>query len=219
MSVNDSAVIDTSDMVCVHNALRRALQDAPAQLAAVSEDPDQILHYINYLNDVFWLARTHHDSEDKLLFPLIAERASQQRQLLTQINDQHHQLSSALTAAEQAAEQLAAIRSTAASQSLAAACRAFSVPLDRHLHDEEERVLPVAARTVSSAEWSTVPSHTISRYLGSRPWLPLGLMCEEMPIDVQDHMLSHMPSRVADMWFGDGAGAFETEILSIRSGG
>jgi len=86
------------------------------------------------------------------------------------------------------------------------------------VNDEEETVLPIAARVIAPPEWGAMPAHALSRYPGDRVWLPFGLAFEGMPGDIREGMLEHLPPPVSAMWLGGGSDAFATEMAAIRGG-
>lgn len=208
--------LGTGGMVSVHNALRRALDDTTAQLTAVPDGPQEAQRYLNYLNEVLWLAGAHHDTEDELLAPLLKRRARQHDAALTLITAQHHAVSSCLETAEEAAEQFATAASPDAKKALVNACQALYEILDEHFAAEEQQVLPVAAEVLTPAEWGAMSVTMLEKYAGTRPWLPFGLVYEAMPPELQEQLLAQVPAPVSDMWRSRGADAFASEMAAIR---
>jgi hypothetical protein len=62
--------------------------------------------------------------------------------------------------------------------------------------DEEENVLPIAARVVSAPEWGAMPAHALSRYPDSRVGAPFGPALEAMPDDIRENLLAQLPPPV-----------------------
>ena len=82
MSTEDTALLDTRDMVALHRAFRRVLTDAPGQIASVREgDTERSRLLADYLADALWLLHEHHIGEDELLYPLLAERVPEEGEL------------------------------------------------------------------------------------------------------------------------------------------
>ncbi len=210
---------DTRDMVGIHNTFRRALGDAPAQIRAVPEgDPDRALQLGDYLSEVLWLLEVHHEGEDELLYPLLEQRAPEHLELFRQMGAQHASVHTSLEAAKTAAKQFGASGSAADGQAAAAACQALLAATEDHLSEEEEMVLPIAARVISPPEWGAMPAHALSQYRGDRVWLPFGLAFESMPEDIQQSLLAHLPPPAIAMWSGGGSDAFAKEMAQIRGG-
>jgi hemerythrin-like domain-containing protein len=216
---NEAELTDTSDMYRVHNALRRALGDAPAQIKASSEgDKERAKRLASYLGEVLWLLHAHHAGEDELLYPLLVQRAPEHKELFARMESQHAAVSATAESASNAVEEYGLSGSLVAAQEAAGAITALLVTADEHLIEEEEQVLPIAARSVTPAEWAVLPGHAMSHYKGQRIWLPFGLVLEAMPDDVQRKLLGQLPPPVLGMWTGGGSDAFEKEMAYIRGG-
>jgi hypothetical protein len=131
---------------------------------------------------------------------------------------QHAALTSSIQAVEGATGRFAASGSAVDGRALASACESLGDTLTEHLDEEEEEVLPIAARCVSPSEWGAMPEHALSHYPGTRVWLPFGLVLEAMPDDVRENLLAHVPPPVSEMWFGAGSAAFANEMAFVRQG-
>jgi len=220
MSADGVGLTDTRDMVAVHDALRRALVDAPSQLASVRNGDTQRARYlVDYLDEVLWLLRTHHGGEDELLYPLLSQRAPEGQELFSRMGAQYVAVSSSLAATERAIERFGTSGSVAAGQALASVCEWLRERLVEHLNAEEQDILPIAARCVSPPEWGALSAHALTRYCGTREWLPFGLVLEATPDDGREDLLAHLPPPVSGMWFGGGSDAFAKEMAVIRAGG
>ncbi len=219
MSEDAPVQIDTRDMVALHAAFARALGDAPGQIASVSDgDTGRARQVADYLGEVFWLIHAHHDGEDELLYPLLAERVPDGKETFSKMDAQHLAVSSSIETAGRAAEQFGSSAGLSDGQSAAGACEALLAVMAEHVTDEEEKVLPIAARVIAPPEWGAMPAHALSRYPGGRVWLPFGLAFEGMPGDIQEGMLEHLPPPVSAMWLGGGSDAFATEMAAVRGG-
>jgi hypothetical protein len=131
---------------------------------------------------------------------------------------QHVSVHTSLEAARIALKQFGVSGTLADGQAAAAACQALLAVTEGHLSEEEEKVLPIAARVISPPEWGAMPAHALSQYRGDRVWLPFGLAFESMPKDIQETMLAHLPPPVVAMWSGGGSDAFANEMAQIRRG-
>ncbi len=219
MSANDEVLIDTRDMVALHSAFTRALSDAPGQIASVKDgDTQRAQQLADYLGEAFWLLHAHHVGEDELLYPLLAQRVPEHQETFSRMDAQHVAVSSNIDAAEHAVKRFGTSGSVTDGQAAADACGALLATMTEHLIDEEETVLPVAARVISPPEWGGMPAHALSQYSGDRIWLPFGLAFEAMPDDIQESMLAHLPPPVTEMWLGGGSDAFAAEMAAVRSG-
>ena len=83
---DDQVLTDTSDMIAIHDTIRRAIRDAPGQIKAVSDgDIERARRVAEYLSEVFWLLQVHHEGEDELLYPLLEERLPQHKELFARM--------------------------------------------------------------------------------------------------------------------------------------
>jgi hemerythrin-like domain-containing protein len=214
---DDGVLIDTSDMIAIHNVFRRALEEAPAQIAAVDgHDTERAGKVADYLAEVLWLLHVHHEGEDELLYPLLEQRVPAHKELFARMQEQHAILSTSLETAVRSTQQFGLSGSVVDGQSAADALTSLLAAASGHLKEEEEEVLPIAARVMSPPEWGAMPAHALSQYRGQRVWLPFGLALEGMPDTMRENLLAQLPPPVLAMWTGGGSDAFEEEMASIR---
>jgi hypothetical protein len=219
VTTEDQVLIDTSDMNAVHGAFRRAFGDAAAQITSVPDgDRERARQMADYLDEVLWLLHAHHAGEDELLYPLLAERAPEHQELFSRMEAQHSGMLSNIDEAGQATERFVTSGSKADGQAAANAYELLAAVMGTHLSEEEEEVLPIAARLITPPEWGALPAHAIQHYSGQRIWLPFGLVLEAMPDQMRENMLSHVPPPVSGMWFGGGADSFAKEMAMVRGG-
>jgi hemerythrin-like domain-containing protein len=214
---DDTVLIDTRDMVALHESFRRALTDAPAQLAGVTNgDTVTATRLAAYLGEVLWLLHAHHGGEDELLYPLLASRVPDRAELFATMEGQHADLVTNLTEAQEATTLFGASASADDARACGMAFAALGAAVDPHLVEEEREVLPIAARAITPPEWGAMPEHALSQYPGQRIWLPFGIAIEGMPADMQAGLISELPPPVAAMWTGGGEAAFVAEMSAIR---
>jgi hemerythrin-like domain-containing protein len=208
---------DTTDMLAVHQVFRTALGDAPAVLdSARSDDSERVELVRSYYDNVLRFLASHHDTEDCLVFPLLVERDPEDRARIDEIAGQHHDVTSALDHAQEEVAAFGAAPSPATRQSAAAALTALDASLTPHLDQEEEFILPLAARYLSMEEWGALPGHGMATFTGDKIWLILGLLRENMSQAQRDAMLAHMPPPAVDMWQNMGNAAFAAMIAEVR---
>ena len=219
MPADEQVLIDTRDMNAVHGAFRRAFGDAPDQIASVPDgDRERARRLADYLGEVLWLLHAHHAGEDELLYPLLVERAPEHRELFSRMEAQHAAVTADIEETRRATEGFGESAAEADGKAAANACESLLAAIDEHLGQEEDEVLPIAARVITPPEWGALPGHAIQHYTGQRLWLPFGLVLEAMPDDLRQNMLSHVPPPVFGMWSGGGADAYAQEMAAIRGG-
>lgn len=141
-----------------HRSLARvigAMQALVTRWRAPGEKPDlelfdALLRYIENVPD-----RMHHPKEDRVLFPAIAGRSDQGRELIEQLMREHAK-GEPMIAETRAA--LARMQSAGphALEGLATAVEEFAEFYWWHLHREEEQLLPLAHTVLSDAEWRAI---------------------------------------------------------------
>jgi hemerythrin-like domain-containing protein len=207
---------DTSDMPLVHEAFRRGLGQARGQLGFIDDgDTERAAHFTAYVSDLLWLLHAHHDGEDVLLYPLLAQRIPDKAALFARMDEQHQSVESGLEAATQAAAVYGASGASADSAALADSCEALLTQLETHLREEEDDVMPLVSRVVSQEEYGRLSGHALMAYEGDRIWLPFGLATEAFPPPLIDRILS-APTPIGPMWLGGGRDAFAAEMRLIR---
>src|SRR6185436_1972152 len=107
-----------------------------------------------------------HNGEDELLYPLLVERAPEARDLFARMDSQHSAVEANLRTATSAADAYRESGTAADAAALAEACDALLALLATHLNEEEDKVLPIAARTISPDEWGQLPGHALMAYGG-----------------------------------------------------
>jgi hypothetical protein len=185
---------DTSDMIGLHRVFRDACRLGPAMIRdADTADAARIETVGTYLDNVLRLLHVHHESEDELMTPRLLDRGAQHESVLASIG-----------AAERA---IAGWRSRPTADTAAVAVEtlgALHVELIRHLDDEEQIVLPIAARHLTAPEWGELPGHGMRAFSGDKLWLVLGLIQEQMTAGQIAQMEAHMPPPLAEFWTGPG---------------
>jgi hemerythrin-like domain-containing protein len=218
MSDATAPLIDTRDMICVHDVFRRSFGEASGQIASVRDGDIERAEFVaGYLSEVLWFLHAHHEGEDALLYPLLVERAPESDALFSRMESQHLDVATNVQEAESAAESFGRSASADDGAALALACRSLLEEMAVHLDEEEAEVLPIASRTITPEEWGALPGHVLSQYKGTRIWLLLGLVFEAMPDDLCAHVIDNVPPPVSEMWRSFGSAAFDNEIGSIRA--
>ena len=200
---------DVTDMYAVHGVFRDTLGAVPVLVGGVPQgDAERVALIANYYENILSFLEAHHDGEEKLVFPLLRERCAGEEALVDEMKAQHEEAIALLEAALRA---LAAWPAGDAGSQKAAedALVELREHLVRHLDEEEERVLPLAAANLSMEEWGALPGHGMANFHGDKIWLILGLIRERMTDSQRAAMLEHMPPPAVDMWTGFGEQAFK----------
>ncbi|MGC2485256.1 MAG: hemerythrin domain-containing protein [Acidimicrobiales bacterium] len=208
---------DTSDMVNLHRVFRSAMDQGPTLIAGVTDgDEHRAALVASYYNNVLSLLHVHHESEDELIWPRLLERCPDEATTIVRIAAQHGDVIESLAATRRASQDWSASASRVDASTLQDALAALNADLIPHLDDEEEFILPIAARHLSSEEWSELPSHGMRAFDGDKLWLILGLILEQMTPAQRESMRENFPPPVAEMWVNFGHGAFADFIAELR---
>jgi hemerythrin-like domain-containing protein len=209
---------DTRDMKGLHNVFREAL-DAATQLVGTAADGDtRRAEYVGtYYDNVLRLLHGHHEGEDELLTPKLAERCTAAEAAeVRRIAGQHDGVLGDLAAAEAAVASWRAQPETDQRNAAVAALRQLQDSLAAHLAEEERVVLPIAARHINVAEWGELPAHGMRTFTGDKLWLIIGLVQEQMPAPAIVNMEAHMPPPVLEFWQSTGKRMFSDYIAVLR---
>ncbi|GAB2487468.1 hemerythrin domain-containing protein [Jatrophihabitans fulvus] len=167
-------VPDTTDMIVVHRLFRREFRRLPEVVAAAPRvaaagDAAGLARIVDHTREVVSGLHHHHLTEDKFLWPLLAERASFDAGVLARMEGQHAQLGAAL---DRAAVLLEGLPATAAD--LVEVLRPVPDLLEAHLDEEERVVLPEVRRVVSTDEWSQLGDRGLEAIPAKRRLVALG---------------------------------------------
>jgi hemerythrin-like domain-containing protein len=187
--------VDTRDMLVIHTALRREYRLVPALVRAVppgnAARAAQISEHLGFLNDML---HHHHSGEDRLLWPKLLERVSAEVAPTVELMEQqHHHIHDTM---QQAATAMAGWRKHATTtdrDQLADALERLYAALTEHLAAEEEHILPLAARSLTAAEWGQLGEEGMEGVPKNQQALVFGMLMYEGDPQVIAHMLAHAP--------------------------
>ena len=208
-------VVDTRDMVWVHNALRGEFERLRSELSAFAgSDPAAWSRYLTHWTLMYDFLVEHHTGEDDLLWPVLNQRLPEQHDIITTMQTEHHTLHQLLEDVNAQVRQLDEARDggTGDLDLLAGDCdEMFAVMLTelrKHLDDEEERLLPLVPGVLTQEEWAALPAEA-AEILGERnSMLVLGYILKWMPEDERAIMLGKVPPPVAAGWAETGSAMF-----------
>ena len=138
---------DTDDMFAVHGVFRDCLGAAPTLVGSIAPgDTERVALIANYYENILSFLQSHHDGEEKLVFPLLRERCAGNDASIDHMDEQHHE---ALALMGDAKSSLAAWPGGDAAAQQAAQDRLGELcsHLDEHLSEESRRCCPWRAST------------------------------------------------------------------------
>jgi hypothetical protein len=192
--MSTSQPIDVRDMAIVHRLFRQAYDEA-AQLvrAAPAPSPGRVTFLADHIDLVLGGLHSHHQDEDELLYPKIIERAPEQAPMTEQVEQEHQIIATALDAASAACTAWRQRPSAETGEALAAALDHLNEVVQPHLDDEEQKVVPLAAVTLTQQEWDAMGKRGMSSIPRNKRAIAAGMMLE--PLDAADraYMMKHVP--------------------------
>jgi hypothetical protein len=204
-------------MPAVHRAFRTSLASAPRFVASAAGDDERRALIANYYANVIDFLDVHHEGEEELVFPLLAERAPGSKGIVDVAFDDHHAVVGQMQTVK---ERVAAWqdKGDTAAQDLIDALRELDEILVPHLDREEAEILPLAGEHLSIEEWGALPGHAMGNFKGDKVWLIIGLVRENFTQAQRDMMLEHMPPPARQMWESVGEASFNQLIAEVRQG-
>lgn len=188
------APINVRDMHIVHMTFRTAF-DQSAELIRANPTPSQ--HRVEFLVDhiEFGIASLHHhhEAEDALMFPLLAERLPEHRALFDHMDSQHRDISAALDGVHAGCRAWRGDTTSANGLALADALDHLVTLLVPHLDEEEAVVVPLVAVTLSTKEWEAVGEKARSGIPRDKLAIAFGMITEPLNDDDRRYMESHLP--------------------------
>src|SRR6266545_5069818 len=92
---------DTHDMVIVHRVYRRVMRDAPDLVRRVEPgDTTRAERLAAHLTEIHTALHHHHAAEDELLWPVLLERVSADREVVVRMTEQHARVAELLEKAD-----------------------------------------------------------------------------------------------------------------------
>jgi hypothetical protein len=154
-STTTTPLTDTRVMLVLHSAFRRELRLAGGLVRGVGPgETGRAAVVADHLTLVDDLLHKHHTIEDDLLWPLLLERVPEDLAPIVHLMEsQHARVESLLGEIVPLLGTWRASATVAERDRLAGLYDDLYVALAEHLEAEEQRLLPIAARTVTQEEW------------------------------------------------------------------
>ncbi|MFS8202217.1 hemerythrin domain-containing protein [Streptomyces sp. CWNU-52B] len=171
--------VDTHEMVLIHRVLRREFGRLPRLFRSAAHDRARSKAIGAHAREMLDFLHTHHTGEDELLFPLLRERTTLDQDLMDRMDAQHTQVDDTVTALEAELPAWTATADAATGERMAARIEAMMPTLIDHLAEEEEKLLPVVAVTLTQSEWDALGKHGMSAIPLTRRLVILGHITEE----------------------------------------
>jgi hemerythrin-like domain-containing protein len=203
---------DTRDMYMVHTTFRREFGALPNLVRNVPADDIQrsptIGDHIDILSIYLY---AHHHSEDIHLWPKLLDRGPQEVAPIVHLMEgQHENIERLNTEADEATDAWRANPVPESKETLADILDQLIHALDEHMRLEEHRILPLAEKYITAAEWHAMASESGRAIPQERVPLVFGMtLYEASPEDIQK-TLSELPPEVRTVLQEQGPRAFSS---------
>ncbi|MER7463108.1 hemerythrin domain-containing protein [Streptomyces sp. NPDC097981] len=205
---NQGKPITTHDMVVVHRMFRREFREAPGRVRGVRHGSRaQVRLVADRLVLLLDTLHHHHESEDRLLWPKLAERVPGQSELWKRMQDRHAGLSVHAGRAKALLGPWAA-GASAHGEELAAVLEQLSRAVGEHFDQEEREALPLVPGAVSQAEWDEIGAAAAAAVPRNRLLTVLGMLLKEADPGEQILIMAHLPLPPRVAWRAVGERSF-----------
>ena len=187
--------IEVRDMAIVHRLFRQAYDEAARLVRAdPTPSPGRVTFLADHIDLVLGGLHSHHRDEDELLYPKLIKRVPEQAPMTEQVEHEHQVIATALDAASAACATWRQRPSAETGEALAAALDHLNEVVQPHLDDEEQKVVPLAAVTLTQQEWDAMGKRGMNSIPRNKRAIAAGMMLE--PLDAADraYMMKHVPA-------------------------
>ena len=189
--------IEVRDMAIVHKTFRSAFEES-AQLVRANPTPSaqRVTFLADHIDFLIGVLHHHHESEDLLLYPLLAERAKEQLAMVDEVGHQHVEVNGSIDAVTQSCATWRRSPSVDTGERLAVALDDLNTVLQPHLDDEEQKIVPLAAVTLTQEEWIAMGDHSQGSIPKNMMPVAFGLLLEPLNDTDKAYMKGHLPAPV-----------------------
>jgi hemerythrin-like domain-containing protein len=189
--------IDVRDMAIIHRTFRSSYEQ-PARLVRAAPSPSsaRVTFLADHIDFALAMLHVHHESEDELLYPKLVERAPDQSAVTEQTKHQHQEIGTALDVASAACKAWRQQPSSETGEALASALEQLNSVVQPHLDDEEQKVVPLAAVTLTQKEWDAVGEHGVAQIPRNKKAAAFGLILEPLGPADRAYMMRSLPAPV-----------------------
>jgi len=182
-------------MAIVHRLFRQAYEEAARLVrAAPTPSPERVTFLADHIDLIVGGLHTHHVDEDALLFPKLIERVPEQAAMTEQVEHQHEAIATAMDAALAACAAWRHRPSAETGEALAAALDHLNAVVQPHLDDEEQKVVPLAAVTLTQQEWDALGKRGMNSIPRNKRGVAAGMMLETLDADDRAFMMKEVPA-------------------------
>ncbi|MER5411469.1 hemerythrin domain-containing protein [Streptomyces virginiae] len=204
-------------MVVIHRGLRREARLLVELIAAVAPGDTARARLLgDHFRDYRLGLTGHHHGEDAYLWPPLMARVDLEADLVLRMEDQHERVAASLTAADEALPAWERRAGEAERDTLVSLLAEHRTVLREHLDDEEESLLPLAARHLSAEEWDRLGEHFLTSTPKPKLLFFLGMVLEDADRTERAAMLAGLPLAGRLLWRTVGRPAYARRVRAVR---
>ncbi len=175
--MSTSQPIEVRDMAIIHRMFRKSYDEAARLVRAnPTPSPGRVTFLADHIDLVLGGLHTHHRDEDELLYPKLIERVPEQASMTEQVEHEHQAIATALDDASAACATWRRQPSADTGEALAVALDHLNAVVQPHLDDEEQKVVPLAAVTLTQQEWDEIGKRGMNSIPRNKRGIAAGMM-------------------------------------------
>ena len=193
--MSKSQPIDVRDMAIIHRTFRNVYEESARLVrAAPTPSPGRVTFLADHIDFGIAALHHHHEGEDEMLYPKLIERVPEQAPMTEQVEHEHQVIAAALDAASAACATWRQRPSAETGEALAAALDHLNEVVQPHLDDEEQKIVPLAAVTLTQQEWDAMGKRGMSSVPRNKRAIVAGMMLEPLDAEERAYMMKHVPA-------------------------
>jgi hypothetical protein len=179
--MSEAQPIDVRDMAIIHRTFRKAYDESARLVrAAPAPSPGRVTFLADHIDFALAMLHVHHEGEDELLYPKLIERVPDQAPMTEEVEHEHQLIKTALESASAACAAWRERPSAETGEALAAALDQLNTVAQRHLDDEEQKIVPLAAVTLTQQEWDALGKHGVAQIPRNRRGIAFGMILDPL---------------------------------------
>jgi hemerythrin-like domain-containing protein len=208
---------DTSGMIVIHRVLRTRFALMPGLVRAVpAGDTNRARVVAAHVDEFADLLHTHHETEDTHLWDVLETRSPGCAMHVALMRAQHGRVAELLARVRALLEQWVRAADATVRDRLADTLDDVATALGTHLGDEEDRMLPVAATTMSQKEWDAFGDLGRKSVPASRLLVQLGYVLDTIrPADRAAWTRTNLPAPVRGLYRLVGRRRFVSDYRNV----
>jgi hypothetical protein len=204
-------------MLMIHSVFRRQFTDTLRLLRAAPDgdrDRAQVLGHL--VLELAAALHRHHEGEDDLLWDRLEQKAPSCAVHVATMRAQHDEVARLLATVETATPAWVASGTAADRDAVVEAVQAVFDALTTHLGAEEADILPIAAVTLTQAEWGELGKRGRSEIPKDRMLIQLGTILESVAPEHRERFWKELPPPVRLLYRLVGKRQYERERARIE---